>query len=47
MVTLNERSDLILVSNLLWKGDSQFNSTLGSVIKKSLAKFMVTIMASV
>ena len=38
---LTERSDLILVSNLLWKGDSQFNSTLGSEMKGSLAKFMI------
>ena len=38
---LTERSDVILVSNLLGKGDSQFNSTLGSVMKRSLAKFMI------
>ena len=38
---LTEKSDFILVSNLLWKGDSQFNSILGSQLNRSLAKFMI------
>ena len=36
-------SDLISGSHLFWKGDSQFNSTLGSEMKRSLAKFIINI----
>ena len=37
----NFGSDLISVSNPFQKRDSQFNSTLGSEIKRSLAKFII------
>ena len=34
-------SDLITVSKLFWKKYSQFTSTLGSEMKRSLAKFII------